>query len=111
MDSCICNSASDSSKSDNTELLALDFITSIKLLLLLCCLSNVLIILIFNYPVCTGNDITRTKKKSCNNKLLNSVSICTRSIEYTNSLLSAAFYRDIVNACACTCYSLKSCAP
>ena len=84
-------------ESDNTKLLAHNLSSGEVLLLLLCCLGNILIILISLYPVNTACNITASKEHTGKYKFLNTIGIGTGCIEYNYTLLSHLIEWDIVN--------------
>ena len=98
--------SADSTKSDKTECLAhylvackvgfafLDHFAYLSAIALEC-LS----------PLDSLGDLSGSKQKSAQSKLLNSVSVSARCVENNDALLSALVNRDIVCACACSCDS------
>ena len=101
----ICNKYTDGSQSDNTELLAWNLCSCKVLFLLLGCLCNILIVLVCKTPVDTSNDISWCIKHSGKHKLLNTVCIGSRCVEYNDSLLGTLVKRNIVYSCTCSCHS------
>lgn len=53
-------------------------------------------------PVVSGGNLSRSEKKSADNKLFNGICICTGSVKNNDSLLCTLVNRDIVGACTGT---------
>ena len=97
----------DGTKSDNTELLAVDLITGVLLLLLLSLSGDLCISGILSQPVNTAYDISGSKQHTCYNQLFYTVCISSGSIKYHNSVLSILIYGDVVNSGTCSGYCKK----
>ena len=55
-----------------------------------------------SYPVCSTDDVSGRQQHTCKHKLLYAVGICTRRVEYDNSLVCTFIQRDIIDTCSRT---------
>ena len=108
--SSICHHCSDGTKTDDTQLFAHD-LTSCKLFFLfLSKFIDVFLVFLFGNPFDTTYDITGSKEHTCKYKLLHTVCIGARCIEYYHAFFCTVLYRNIVDTCTCTCdylYALR----
>ena len=105
---CVSERSADSTETDDTERLAKDLCSCELRLVLLNRLVDSFVSLVVLNPADTAYDITGCKKHSCDSELLNCIGIGTGCIENDDAFVSCAVKRDVVNACAGTCDSLKA---
>ena len=94
------NLGTNSTQTDNTQLLALDFLTGELLLCLFGCLGDVLVIRIFAAPFNTAQNVTATQQKRAKHDFLNGVGICARGVKDHDAFVSTAIERNVVHASA-----------
>ena len=87
----------DRTKTDHTELLALDLCPGKSLFLFLCDLGDIAVFFIFLHPVDAADDIAGSQKHPRDHQLFYSICICARSIEDHDPVFRAAVQRDIVD--------------
>ena len=99
--SCICNHNTDGTETDDTQFFSINLIAGELLLLFLHLFSQIFCALLLFKPLNSAYDVAGRKKHTCYDKLLDTVCIGTRCIEYNNSLFRAFIERDVVYACTC----------
>ena len=92
------NLTADRTKTDDAELLALDLVSCKGLFALLHLLRNVLFPGMFPAPPDTTDNVSGCQEQACENKLLYTVLICARCIEYDDAFLRTFVERDIVDS-------------
>ena len=90
----------DSSKTDDTQLLALNFMACELLLLLFRKLTDILIHALGLYPVHSADDISGCQQHTCQYQLFYTVGIGARRIEDHDTFFAALVNRDVVDASA-----------
>ena len=88
----------DSSKTDDTQLLALNFMACELLLLLFRKLTDILIHALGLYPVHSADDISGCQQHTCQYQLFYTVGIGARRIENYDTLIRAFGQRNIIDS-------------
>ena len=94
----VCDLTADRTETDDAELLALDLVSCKGLFALLHLLRNVLFPGMFPAPPDTTDNVSGCQEQACENKLLYTVLICARCIEYDDAFLRTFVERDIVDS-------------
>ena len=94
----VCDLTADRTETDDAELLALDLVSCKGLFAFLHLLADIFFPGMFSAPFDTSDNISGSQEQTRENKLLYTVLICARCIEYDDAFLRTLVERDIVDS-------------
>ena len=94
----VCDLTADRTETDDAELLALDLVSCKGLFAFLHLLADIFFPSMFSAPFDTSDNISGSQEQTRENKLLYTVLICARCVEYDDALLRTLVERDIVDS-------------
>ncbi len=101
--SSLRNLKADCSESDNTERFAHDLGTRKLRFALFNKLADIVALAFQTLaPIISGCNLSRSEKKSADNKLLNCIGVCAGSVKNNDALLCALVNRNVIRSCAGT---------
>ena len=106
--SSVRNLTADRTETDDAKLLALDLVSCKGLFAFLHLLADIFFPGMFSAPFDTSDNISGSQEQTRENKLLYTVLICARCIEYDDAFLRTLVERDIVDSGSCSGDGLES---
>ena len=97
--SCIGYLCSNRTKTDHSKFLSFDLSTSKSLFAFLNRFGNILVVLVVFTPCNSPYNVPACQQKPCQQKLLHSIGIGSRSVKNHNACLCTVFQRNVIYPC------------